>query len=112
TLLRRVAAALLFPLAASGAAAQARASSAPGTPNGPANARAAADVPPPLEREFRAAWVATVANIDWPSRPGLSSWQQQAELIAILDRAVELELNAVILQVRPAADALYRSSRE
>ncbi len=67
---------------------------------------------PPLDREFRAAWVATVANIDWPSRPGLSTWQQQAELIEILNRAVELELNAVILQVRPAADALYRSDLE
>src|SRR5690606_16305380 len=67
---------------------------------------------PPLDREFRAAWVATVDNIDWPSRPGLSTWRQQAELIAILDRAVELKLNAVVLQVRPAADALYRSSRE
>lgn len=67
---------------------------------------------PPLDREFRAAWVATVANIDWPSRPGLNTWEQQAELIEILNRAVELKLNAVILQVRPAADALYHSNRE
>jgi uncharacterized lipoprotein YddW (UPF0748 family) len=68
--------------------------------------------PPPLQREFRGAWVASVANIDWPSRPGLSTSEQQAELLRILDRAVALRLNAVILQVRPAADALYDSPYE
>jgi uncharacterized lipoprotein YddW (UPF0748 family) len=68
--------------------------------------------PPPVPREFRGAWVASVVNIDWPSRPGLSTWEQQAELIAILDRSVALNLNAVILQVRPAADALYDSPYE
>lgn len=68
--------------------------------------------PPPVSREFRAVWVATVANIDWPSRPGLNSWEQQGELIAILNKAVQLNLNAVILQVRPATDALYSSRLE
>ncbi len=68
--------------------------------------------PSPVAREFRAAWVATVANIDWPSRPGLGTWEQQAELLQILNRAVALRLNAVILQVRPAADALYASQLE
>ncbi|MEP7001219.1 MAG: family 10 glycosylhydrolase [bacterium] len=68
--------------------------------------------PPPVAREFRGAWVASVANIDWPSKPGLTSWQQKSELIAILDRAVELNLNAILLQVRPAADALYDSPFE
>jgi len=67
---------------------------------------------PPLPREFRAAWVATVANIDWPSRPGLSAWDQQAELLLILNRAVDLNLNAIVLQVRPAADAFYPSPYE
>ena len=67
---------------------------------------------PPVPREFRGAWVASVANIDWPSRPGLSTWEQQAELIAILNRCVALNFNAVILQVRPAADALYDSPYE
>ena len=70
------------------------------------------DEPPPVMREFRGAWVASVANIDWPSAPGLSSAQQQAELLAIMDRAVALRLNALILQVRPAADALYESKLE
>jgi uncharacterized lipoprotein YddW (UPF0748 family) len=68
--------------------------------------------PPPVSREFRAAWVATVANIDWPSKPGLSSFEQQGEMIAILNKAVELHLNAVILQVRPATDAMYSSPLE
>lgn len=68
--------------------------------------------PPPVAREFRAAWIASVSNIDWPSRPGLSSAEQQDELLAILDRAVALNLNALILQVRPAADALYASTIE
>ena len=62
--------------------------------------------PPPAPREFRAAWVATVANIDWPSKPGLPVEQQRAEALAILERAQALKLNAIILQVRPAADAL------
>ncbi|MBD2196988.1 MULTISPECIES: glycoside hydrolase family 10 protein [Calothrix] len=69
-------------------------------------------LPPAPAREFRGVWIASVANIDWPSRPGLTTTQQQAELIAMLDRAAALKLNAVILQVRPAADALYASSYE
>jgi uncharacterized lipoprotein YddW (UPF0748 family) len=68
--------------------------------------------PPPVQREFRAAWVATVGNIDWPSRPGLDSWTQQAELLAILNKAVALNLNAIILQIRPGTDAFYKSSLE
>jgi len=78
----------------------------------PARAQEVASNPPPVPREFRGAWVASVANIDWPSKPGLSAWQQKSELIAILDRAVELNLNAILLQVRPAADALYESAFE
>jgi uncharacterized lipoprotein YddW (UPF0748 family) len=79
----------------------------------PPVARTAADsAPPPVPREFRAAWVASVSNIDWPSRPGLSTAEQQSELIAILDKLVQLRMNAIVLQVRPAADALYQSSIE
>ena len=70
------------------------------------------EAPPAVAREFRAAWVATVGNIDWPSRPGLSTWDQQQELLAILNRAVALRLNAIILQVRPGTDALYDSRLE
>src|SRR3974390_2798110 len=39
--------------------------------------------PPPVQRELRAAWVATVANIDWPSTNNLTTAQQKAELVAI-----------------------------
>src|SRR5687767_2977649 len=67
---------------------------------------------PPLPREFRGAWIATVDNIDWPSKPGLSVDSQKAELLALFDHAARIRLNAVILQVRPAADALYESSLE
>ena len=65
-----------------------------------------------VPREFRAAWVATVANIDWPSKPGLSTEQQQAEALLLLDSAVILNLNAIIFQVRPQCDALYASELE
>ncbi len=67
---------------------------------------------PPAPREFRAAWIATVANIDWPSEPGLPVEQQKAELRRMLDQAAALNLNAVIFQVRPHADALYDSPHE
>ncbi|PIQ61566.1 MAG: hypothetical protein COV99_08895 [Bacteroidetes bacterium CG12_big_fil_rev_8_21_14_0_65_60_17] len=77
----------------------------------PDEATLRAAVPAP-EREFRAAWVATVANIDWPSAPGLAVWQQQAELRTILDRAAAMGLNAIVLQVRPTADAFYDSPLE
>jgi uncharacterized lipoprotein YddW (UPF0748 family) len=68
--------------------------------------------PPPVKREFRGVWVATVANIDWPSKPGLSTEQQKKELIAILDKCVELNFNAVVFQVRGQADAMYDSKLE
>ena len=70
------------------------------------------DVAPRVSREFRGVWVTSVANMDWPSRPGLPVAQQQSELITILDRAAALNLNAVILQVRPSGDALYASKKE
>lgn len=63
-------------------------------------------------REFRAAWIATVANINWPSKPGLSTDEQKAEALGILDYLQENKFNAVIFQVRPQADALYKSDIE
>lgn len=68
--------------------------------------------PPEVPREFRGAWIATVYNIDWPSRSGLSAEQQQRELIALFDKAVDLKLNAIVFQVRPTADAFYQSRLE
>ncbi len=69
-------------------------------------------MPPPEPREFRAAWVATVGNIDWPSRPGLNAATLRREVLALLDRARALNLNALVLQVRPSADAIYPSALE
>ncbi len=68
--------------------------------------------PPTVAREFRGLWIAAVGNIDWPSRPGLSADSARAELRALLERARASGLNAVILQVRPAGDALYASELE
>jgi uncharacterized lipoprotein YddW (UPF0748 family) len=67
---------------------------------------------PAVQREFRAAWVATVVNIDWPSAPGLPVDVQKNEALAILDTAVSLNLNAIILQIRPQCDAFYASELE
>ena len=67
---------------------------------------------PQVEREFRAVWIATVDNIDFPSKKGLPIEDQKAEIIRDLDLAKSLRLNAVIFQVRPMADAVYRSNLE
>ena len=109
-----VALACAFPAAARGQEATLpRPGATRGLPYAPLGGDALADtVAPPMPREFRGVWVATVSNIDWPSRPGLSTAEQQAELLAILDRAAQLRLNAVIFQVRPGADALYSSKLE
>lgn len=74
--------------------------------------RAAPAGPPPVPREFRAMWIATVGNIDWPSKPGLPVATQQAELRALLDTAQRWHLNAVLLQIRTSCDALYPSPLE
>lgn len=66
----------------------------------------------PPKREFRAAWIATIGNIDWPSKQGLDAETQQSEFIAILNQCKKNGLNAVIVQIRPSADALYESPYE
>ncbi|HEX8522632.1 MAG TPA: family 10 glycosylhydrolase [Tepidisphaeraceae bacterium] len=76
------------------------------------SAKSASNEPPPAQREFRAAWVATVGNIDWPSKPGLSTAEQQKEILQILERAQQCRLNAIVLQVRTSCDALYDSKIE
>jgi uncharacterized lipoprotein YddW (UPF0748 family) len=57
-------------------------------------------------------WIASVANTDWPSAPGLDPAAQRRELLGLLDLAVERRLNAVMLQVRPTADAFWPSPYE
>ncbi len=66
----------------------------------------------PPKYEFRAAWIATVVNIDWPSQTNLSTEQQKQEFIELLDLMADAGMNAVIMQVRPAADAFYYSKYE
>ena len=65
-----------------------------------------------VPNEFRAVWVASVANISWPSQPGLDSKTQKEEAIQIIENAKKGNLNTIILQVRPQSDALYESKIE
>lgn len=97
-------------LAASPLALSALPSCAAARASRPAGPSSFAPARPP--REFRAVWVATIDNIDWPSRPALPAEAQRDEIDRILDTAQSLELNAIILQVRPTADAIYRSDIE
>jgi uncharacterized lipoprotein YddW (UPF0748 family) len=69
-------------------------------------------VKPEPKREFRGVWVATVVNIDWPTQGHLSVEQQKQDLINILDADQRIGINAIMLQVRPAADAFYAKSLE
>jgi uncharacterized lipoprotein YddW (UPF0748 family) len=61
-------------------------------------------------RDFRAAWIATVFNINWPSAPTVPAATQKAQLLSMLDKPQALNTNVVAFQVRPESDALYRST--
>jgi len=69
----------------------------------------ASDIP---KRELRGVWVSTVVNIDWPSKPGLSADIQKQELLRLLDAHQRAGINAIFLQVRPSADAIYAKGKE
>ncbi|GII80360.1 hypothetical protein Sru01_53420 [Sphaerisporangium rufum] len=97
-----VAAAALAPVAA--AAAGAAPGPAAGRAKDPAGARAGG--------RMRGMWVATVANANWPSCPGLPAGRQRSEYLSWLDLAAARRLNAVFVQVRPAADAFWPSPHE
>src|SRR5690349_8618159 len=62
--------------------------------------------------EFRAAWVATVVNIDWPTKGNYEPEKQKAEFISLLNMHQRNGLNAVVVQVRPSTDAFYPSPYE
>ena len=66
----------------------------------------------PPQYEFRAVWIATVENIDWPSKRGLSSDLQKEEFIRILDMHKRNGMNAIVMQIRPVTDAFYPSRFE
>jgi len=68
--------------------------------------------PLPPKREFRGAWIATVVNYDWPSKPGLSTADQQTELTTLLDELKISGINAIFFQIRTECDAFYQSSYE
>ena len=61
------------------------------------------------QQELRGVWVASVSNIDWPSKKGLSVEQQKRDFITILDNVKKWNMNAVFVQVKPAGDAFYPS---
>jgi len=64
------------------------------------------------KRQFRGVWIATVRNLDWPSKTGLKSRQLKKEYIKQIEKLKDLGMNAVIVQVRPIADAFYPSKYE
>lgn len=71
---------------------------------------------PVQKRHLRGAWISTVINLDWPSAGARDTdseaeriQKSKAELIAMLDKAVDLNMNAVFFQVSPEGDALYSS---
>ncbi len=66
----------------------------------------------PPKREFRAVWVASVSNIDWPSSKFLNTTQQKSEYTTLLDRHKSNGMNAVLVQIRPSCDAFYANSKE
>ena len=62
--------------------------------------------------EFRGVWIATVTNIDWPSKSTLTTEEQKAEFIRLLDLHRSDGMNAIVMQIRPASDAFYPSALE
>lgn len=63
-------------------------------------------------KEVRAVWLATVGNMDWPSSTSLSVERQKAEYIKYLDLFEKYNVNIVVGQIRPTADAFYASKYE
>jgi uncharacterized lipoprotein YddW (UPF0748 family) len=78
----------------------------------PGSLQCPAPDPATPSRQLRAEWIASVVNIDWPSRAGLPAEQARAELIGWFDDAKRRNLNTVVLQVRPTADAFWPSPLE
>src|SRR5574344_1277127 len=67
------------------------------------------------KREARNVWLATVYNIDWPSRSGTSASvvaQQKADLLSYIENFHSINMNGISLQVRSMCDAMYNSAYE
>jgi uncharacterized lipoprotein YddW (UPF0748 family) len=67
-----------------------------------------AAVPAAEQEDFRGVWIATVGNTNWPKK-GADADEQKQAFVNLLDEAVSMRLNAVIVQIRPTADAFYQS---
>lgn len=61
------------------------------------------------KRELRAAWIASVDNIDWPKKGVVNVEQQKQDFIKLLDELKAAGMNAVIVQIKPTADSFYPS---
>ncbi|HEX6469662.1 MAG TPA: family 10 glycosylhydrolase [Streptosporangiaceae bacterium] len=94
------------------------AASGTGRSGGPGQARAGAECPAgrapdgTAGRQLRGMWISTVTGLDWPGRPGGPAGRQRADFRRLLDTATARHLNAVFVQIRPTADAFYRSPYE
>jgi len=64
------------------------------------------------KKELRGVWVTTAFNIDWPSSSTLNSDEQKAEFINLIEAHHKNGINAIFLQVRPAAEVFYESAYE
>ena len=60
-----------------------------------------------MQEDVAGVWIASVANIDFPSSTNLDAQTLRGEIDAIVDKTAELGLNTIYFQVRPCADALY-----
>ncbi|WP_242892811.1 glycoside hydrolase family 10 protein [Actinomadura litoris] len=86
-----------------------------GDPVGPEAKAECPAVPAPGDskaRQLRAMWIATVTGIDWPKDTGLPAERQKADFVKLLDTAAAMNLNAVVVQIRPNSDAFYPSPYE
>ncbi len=61
------------------------------------------------QEEIRGVWVASIYNMDWPSKKGLSVEQQKREYISILENIKKWNMNAVFVQIKPVGDSFYPS---
>ncbi|MBK7834943.1 MAG: family 10 glycosylhydrolase [Gemmatimonadetes bacterium] len=104
--------ATLAALATLAACATGDAPTGPGITPPPPTPKDTAFVVPAVVREFRGVWIATVGNLDWPSRNSLSSAEQRSELVGLLERASQLGANAVVFQIRVNGERMYAGGAE
>ncbi len=63
-----------------------------------------------INEDFKGLWVATVLNLDYPLKATTDSETLKNEALRIIEEADAMGLNAIVLQIRPSADALYKSN--